>query len=55
MDTPKSKPVEPQDRTPEQIADDIRLLRQIRAQNMARYGWRVGSTDLLLAEVREEG
>lgn len=48
-----TKPVAPEDRTPEQVEADLEFLRQLRAENMARYGRMVGGTDQLLTEIRE--
>lgn len=39
------KPIEPEDRTPEQIAADIAWLRTLRAKVQARWGGVVGGHD----------
>lgn len=39
------QPVQPEDRTPAQIEDDLAALRQIRAATQARWGGIVGGHD----------
>ncbi len=50
-----TRSVAPDDRTPTQIEADLGWLHQLREQLRVAYGTKVGGTDLLLAEVREEG